>query len=284
PEVLRPAVASFADYLVASQSRARRVGTLARSDNTIEATLAVVRDLGRLLVAERAKHDWAAVERSDLEVFLTARPRNAGRSLSSTRQFFRWARKHKLVLVDPTAGMQAPKRRGFTGETLTTAEQRRLFRRWSAGSDVAHAHEMVTGLLALLHAATCSDIRHLRVDDIDRRHNTMRLGSRRHPVPLDPPTAAAIEACLAHREKLGTLNPHLIVTRTTRTRDTPCSPAYVTHLLYPVGVPPRRLRETRLVDLVISIGPKVVAEALGMNAGGLLAYLADDVDATRLHS
>jgi site-specific recombinase XerD len=277
PEELRPAIASFADHLVASQTRARRAGTLARTDNTIEATLAVVRDLGRFVLAERAKNDWAAIERSDIEAFLANRPRNAGRCLSSTRQFFRWARKRKLVLVDPTAGMTRPKRRAFGGQALTIPEQRRLFRRWNADPDV-HPHEALTGLLALVHAATCSDIRHLRVDDIDRRHNTMRLGSRRHLLPLDPPTAAAIERCLAHRDKLGTLNPHLVVTRTTRTRATPCSPYYVTHLLGPIGVPPRRLRETRLVDLVISVGPKVVSEALDMNADGLLAYIPDDVN------
>lgn len=291
PEELRPAVASFADHLVASQARARRAGTLARSDHTIEATLAVARDLGRFLVAERDKHDWAAVERSDIEAFLAARRRNAGRCLSSARQFFWWARKRKLVLVDPTRGIVRARRRGFSGQVLTIAEQRRLFRRWSAEPDV-HPHEALTGLLALVHAATCSGIRNLRVGDIDQRHNNVHLESRRHPVPLDPlaaprdpptapvdpPTAAAIERCVAHRESLSTLNPHLVVTRTTRTRATPCSPANVTHLLEPVGVPPQRLRETRLADLVISIGPKVVSEALDMNADGLLAYLPEDVN------
>ena len=47
-------------------------------------------------------------------------------------------------------------------------------------------------------------------------------------------------------------------------------------------MPPKTLRSTRLVDLVISLDPKVVAEALGMNADGLVSYLTDDVDTARI--
>ena len=42
------------------------------------------------------------------------------------------------------------------------------------------------------------------------------------------------------------------------------------------------MRPTRLVDLVISLDPKLIAEALGMKAEGLLDYLADTVDGNRL--
>ena len=56
----------------------------------------------------------------------------------------------------------------------------------------------------------------------------------------------------------------------------------MTHVLDPAGVAIKTLRSTRLVDLVISLDPKLVAEALGMNADGLLDYLADRVDPDRL--
>jgi hypothetical protein len=56
----------------------------------------------------------------------------------------------------------------------------------------------------------------------------------------------------------------------------------MTHVLDPAGVTIKRLRSTRLVDLLHSLDPKLVAEALGMNANGLLNYLADDVDTGRL--
>lgn len=281
PEPLRPAVALFADHLVRSRERARRAGTLPRSDTTIEASIGIVRDLARFLAAERSKSDWSVVEVGDIEVFLRLQPANRARRLGTSRQFFRWARKNKIVLVDPTHDLPAVRRRGFSGQTLTVAEQRRLFRRWTTEADV-HPHEALVGILALLHASSSAELRHLRVDDIDRHRHTLRLGRRPHPVPLDPVTTTALERCLAQRDTLGTLNPHVIVTTITKTRTTPASVAYLAHVLDGAGVPPKTLRSTRLVDLVISLDPKIVAEALGMNAGGLVSYLADGVDTGHL--
>ncbi len=281
PETLRPAVALFCEHLVRSRERARRAGTHVRSDSTIEGALAQVRDLARFLVAERTKTDWALVQTSDIEEFLNAQPGNRRRRLSAARQFFGWARRAKLVLVNPTAGVRLTPTPGFTGRTLTIAEQRRLFRRWSTEPDV-HPHEALVGLLAMLHALSCSELRVLRVDDVDLSTRTLRVKGRRHVVPMDPASMAAVEACLVHRRDLGTRNPHLIVTKVTKPRSTPASAAYLTHVLDPAGVRGKTLRSTRLVDLLISLDPKLVAEALGMNADGLLAYVADGVDPGRL--
>lgn len=140
----------------------------------------------------------------------------------------------------------------------------------------------MVGLLAMLHALSCVELRGLRADAVDRKTHTLRVAGRRHPVPLDPTSAAAVEACLAHRNALGTRNPHLIVTKVTKPRMTPASAAYLTHVLDPAGVRGKTLRSTRLVDLLISLDPKLVSEAVGMNAGGLLAYVADGVDTARL--
>jgi site-specific recombinase XerD len=281
PVGLRPAVAAFADHLVRSNERARRAGTHPRADNTIEQTLGIVRDLARFLAAERGKQDWSTVDVADAEAFLAERPDNRRRRLQSTRQFFRWARKNKLVLVDPTRDLPAMPRRGFTGPTLSLTEQRRLFQRWTSEPGV-HPHEALVGLMALLHAASNTELRDLRVDDVDRAGRTMRLGRRRHSVPLDPVTVAALNRCLDHRTSLGTRNPHVIVTKTTRTRSTTASAAYMCHVLDCAGVSPKRLRSTRIVELVVSLDPKVVSEALGMKAEGIVDYLADHVDHDRL--
>lgn len=277
PAGLRPAVASFADHLARSNERARHAGTKPRADATIEQTLGIVRDLASFVVVERAKQDWSAVEVADVEAFLAQRPANRRRRLQAMRQFFRWARKNKLVLVNPTRDLPVMSRRRFTGRTLSLADQRRLFRRWSEGAGV-HPNEALAGVLAMLHAASNSELRHLCLDDIDRAGRTIRLGRRPRPVPLDPVTMAALERCLDHRMSLATCNPHVVVTKTTRTRSTPASTAYVTHVLDAAGVSPKLLRSTRIVDLVISLDPKVASEALGMNAGGLVDYLADHVD------
>jgi len=281
PEALRPPVAAFADHLVRSRERARRAGTQPRADSTIEQTLASIRDLARFVTGERVKTDWSAVEVGDIEEFLGERPANRRRQLQSSRQFFRWARKNKIVLIDPTRDIPGLPRRGFTGATLTMAEQRRLFRRWH-GPD-AHPHEALVGMLALLHAASNTEIRHLLVTDYDPTNSTLRLGRRSLPVPVDPVTRIAVQRCLSHRAALETANPYLIVTAITKTRTTPASPAYLCHVLDPAGVSPKPLRSTRIVDLVVTLDPKVVSEALGIKAEGLVDYLADHVDAGRLN-
>lgn len=283
PEPLRPTVRLFCEHLVRSRERARRAGTHPRADSTIEGALAIVRDLALFLVDERSKTDWATAQTGDIEAFLNAQPANRRRRLSTARQFFGWARRNKLVLVDPTSAVTLSPSRGFTGDTLTVTEQRRLFRRWThrLGEDV-HPYETLVGLLALMHAFTSIELRHIRVEDIDLPGQTIRVDGRPHPVPLDPASLAAIGACLTHRAALRTPNPHLIVTKITKTRSTPASTAYISHILDPAGVNAKTLRSTRLVDLVISLDPKLVAEALGMNPGGLLDYLADHVDPDRL--
>jgi len=58
-------VARFAEALVAGQDRARRARTRPRGDRTIEDDIAIVRDLARFLIGERAKTDWATVEGGD---------------------------------------------------------------------------------------------------------------------------------------------------------------------------------------------------------------------------
>lgn len=281
PEGLRPEVSLFVDDLVRSQERARRAGTHPRSDTTIEGTLGTVRDFAVFAVEERHKTSWSAVDVDDVEAFLKVQPANRARRLGSLRQLFRWARKQKLVLVDPTKTLSVGRYRGFMGQTLTLSEQRRVFDRWTTEDDV-HPHEALVGILALLHAASSTELRLLRIDDIDQRGRTIRLGRRPHSVPLDPLSHAALQRCLAHRDALGTMNPHVIVTRTTKTRITPASTAYLAHVLDAAGVPPKTLRSTRLVDLVVDLDPKVAAQALGMKPEGLVNYLADCVDPGRL--
>ncbi|MFG3350296.1 hypothetical protein ACGF1Z_35250 [Streptomyces sp. NPDC048018] len=99
---------------------------------------------------------------------------------------------------------------------------------------------------------------------------------------MDPASWSAIQRCLAHRTGQSTGNPHVVVTRITKTGRAPASTAYASHLLDPCGVPPRALLSTRLADLVNTLDPKLVAAALGMDPEGVMIYLADHVDAGRL--
>jgi site-specific recombinase XerC len=280
PEPLRAEVRAFAEHLVRSQERARQAGTRPRADTTIEQTLALVRDLAQFIIGERTKSDWAVVDINDIDAFLAAQPSNRRRRLQAAGQFFRWARKNKVVLVDPTRDRLGGPRPGFTGQTLSLDEQRRLLRRWRDDPNV-HPHEALVGILALLHAASNIELRHVCTDDYDAVRCTLRLG-RRPPIPLDPVSVSALQHCLDHRASLATANLHLIVTTQTKTRATPASSAYLCHVLDSAEVSPKRLRATRIVDLVTTLDPKVASEALGMKAEGLVDYLADHVDSGRL--
>jgi site-specific recombinase XerD len=279
PSRLRPAVADFAAAMLEGRDRARRAGTRPRTDHTIEAALSTVRDFSVHLSA-RGKSDWALADVHDIEAFLATVPASRARRLAVLRQFFRFARTHRVVLVDPTAGLSARQVKGFTGRTLTLDEQRQLFRRWT--SPVPHPHEALLGLLALLHAASSQEVRMLRCDDLDPATHTVRLGRRPAPVPLDPPTWAAVQRCLEHRAAQRTDNPHLVVTKGTKAGHRPASAAYFTHLLDEAGTPPRTVRCSRLANMVNAMDPKLVAATVGMTPEGALAYLSDHVDQDRL--
>ncbi|MBP2056476.1 hypothetical protein J2Z21_009494 [Streptomyces griseochromogenes] len=123
-----------------AQDRARRAGTRPRSNHTLETALATMRDLAVFLINARGKTDWSLVDVHDIESFLAVLPRARKRRLTVLRQFFRFARAQKLVLVDPTRGLIAKEANGFHVRTLTLDQQRDLFRRWTTDEHV-HPHE-----------------------------------------------------------------------------------------------------------------------------------------------
>lgn len=281
PQPLRPAAAAFAEHLLATQQRARNAGTHPRKHTTIDARLSAVRDLARFLLAHRGKTDWATVEVSDLEAFLQDRSTRRASYLAGLRQFFAFAIRSRLLLIDPTRTLTAPQPRGFRGPTLTLEQQRSFFRRWSTDPNV-HPHEALVGLLALLHGATTTEIQHLTDEAIDHTGQTIRLGRRPHPTPLDPWTWTALQRCITHRHTLRSSNPHLLITKQTKATRAPASDGYVKHTLDPVGIQPRILRSTRLTNLVTTTDVKFVAAAYGMTNEAVTAYLADHIDTTRL--
>lgn len=281
PAPLRPAVQGFCDALMANRQRARTAATRPRTDSTVEAALAVLRDLAVFLDSQRSKSEWALVDVHDIEAFLANVPKARAHRVTVLRQFFRFARSRRIVLVDPTRGLAGKAQKGFTGTTLSLQQQRALFNRWTT-DPAAHPHEALLGILALLHGASSIEVRMLRDCDIDFTHLTTRLGHRPRPVPLDPASWEVLERCLAHRASQGTQNPHVVVTKGTKAGEKPASPAYFSHILDPCGVPPRTVRCTRLAALVSTIDPKLVAAAFGMDTQGVMHYLADHVDDARL--
>ncbi|MFE9637059.1 hypothetical protein [Streptomyces sp. NPDC006463] len=247
----------------------------------MEAALATLRDLAIFLINERDKDGWSIVDVHDVEAFLAVLPQARKRRLTVLRQFFRFARAQKLVPVDPTRGLVVKEAKGFRGQTLTLDQQRELFRRWTTEEHV-HPHEALVGMLALLHGASSSEVRLLQITEVDHSAQRIRLGKRPQPVPLDPASWTALQRCLAHRDAWPTENPHVLVTKGTKAGRSPASTAYLSHILDDCGFPPRVIRSTRLVDLVNTLDPKLVAASFGMDPQAALIYLADHVDEGRL--
>ncbi len=280
PAGLAGAVAAFSDSQLADQDRARRAGRRQLSDITLETRLRILRDLARHLAAAARITNWCEVTTADLEHFLASRPKSRHQDTYVLRRYFAWARQRKLILIDPAKPLRLGAQPGFTGTVLDAAQQRALFGRWARGS--THPHERLTGLLALVHAASSAQIRSLTLGGVDGKHRTLALPGRPFPTPADPATWAAVQACLTHHDKLATLNPHVIVTLATRTSDQPADGSYLTRRLARAGTTPSASRQTRIAQLVNDLDPKLTAAALGMQDSGLVRYVTGNVDRDRL--
>ncbi len=274
PDRMRPGAAAFADHLLRGRARAVLHGGRGLADRTIEVRLGDLGTLARYL-ADRGISDWAVVSNSTLEAFVNlGRP---GSRLPTLRAFFAFAKRRKLVLGNPAAGLQRVRPRGFSGRVLTLAEQRALLRRWT-GTEAAPL-ERAIGFLCLLHGTSSAELRHLRLDAIDLEAGSVRLGHRRHPLPLDPLTADAIRACVAQRTIRPTINPHLVVTKVTRLHEGPCSEYFLARTLKATGFTPRVVRQTRLADLAQRTDPRLLAASFGLTEEGALHYVRDSIDA-----
>lgn len=281
PAGLAAAVAAFNDSQLEERDRARRAGRHPVSDITVETRLRILRDLAVHLTSAGPVSGWSQVTTTDLEAFLGHSPdSNRHQRTYVLRGFFRWAKRRKLILIDPAISLRLGSQPAFTGNVLDATVQRALFRRWT--DHATHPHERLTGLLTLLHAASNAQIRGLTTGDADAARRTLNLAGRPFPVPLDPVSWAALQDCLRHRADLRTLNPHVIVTRATRTGDSPAHQTYLTRVLRPAGTTPSLCRQTRIAQLVTDLDPKLAATALGMQDSGLVRYLAGNVDSDRL--
>jgi site-specific recombinase XerD len=282
PGALRPAVTAFSEHELAGRLRAQHARTRPPCHATVEGHLTSVRDLARFLTASRGITSWSTVSTRDVEAFLATQPATAAHRLAGLRRFFRFALRRKMILTDPARAITIVQPQGFRGTSLTRGQQRELFRRWTSGRDDVHPHEALTGLLALIHAATTREIRHLTIKAINPATQAVTLPGRPQPTPLDPWTWASIQACLTHRQALNSANPHLLVTLQTKATRVPPSDGYVKNTLKAAGIRRRVLRSSRILALASTTDAALVAAAYGMTREAVTHYLADDVDPTRL--
>jgi integrase len=124
--------------------------------------------------------DWALVGTGDVEAFL-ARIDNPGyraRQLHALQVFFRFARQHRHILADPTRRLNANSNKPFHGRVLDPERQRELFHRWTCDTADLHPHEPVIDLLGLLHGTSATEVRSIRVGDVDLTATTAVLDER----------------------------------------------------------------------------------------------------------
>ncbi|WP_233273687.1 hypothetical protein [Streptomyces broussonetiae] len=166
-------------------------------------------------------------------------------------------------------------------DNLTLGQQRALFRRWTTGEQ-DHPHEALMGMLALLHRASGSEVCQLQSTEVDRVAQTVRLGRRPHPVPLDPASWSVLRRCLIHPEGRRDGQPRCHGHQRKRPGEArPQLPTFPTSLTTAASHP-RMIRSTRLVDLVNTTDPKLVAVAFGMDPQATMIRLADHVGEGRL--
>ncbi|MER5619221.1 hypothetical protein [Streptomyces sp. NPDC002215] len=270
PAPLRPQADAFADFLLLQREQARQLGLHPNQLKTIEIRLDTIRDLA-LHLHPKGHTSWASITTTDLESFLTLAPDRRASHLAGLRQFFAYAHHSKSILHNPTEPITAVQQRGFHGPTLTAGRQRTLYERWTTNYDI-HPHEAFIGLAALLHAATITELRQLTNADIAPDRHSVRFPGRSVHLPLDSATWTALQRCQEHRSRLGTDNPHLLVTRLTRTDNGPAGAAHIRDSLAPVGLLPRILRSTRLLALADELDAKILTVSLGMSYAGVAHY------------
>ncbi|WP_328336004.1 hypothetical protein [Streptomyces sp. NBC_00455] len=270
PAPLRSQTEKFAAFLLLQREQAEHLGLRPNQLITIEIRLAAVRDLALHLHTE-GHTNWASVTTAHMESFLALNPALRASRLAGLRQFFAYAHHAKVILHNPTDPITAVQHRGFHGPTLTLTQQRTLYQRWTTHHDI-HPHEAFIGLAALLHAATITELRQLTDTGINPHHHSVHFPGRSLALPLDDATWTALQRCQEHRHQLGSDNPHLLVTRLTRTHHGPAGAAHIRDTLAPTGLRPRILRSTRLLTLADELDAKILTTSLGMSYAGVAHY------------
>ena len=180
PRPMRGAVASFADSMLYARERARRAGTRPRTDHTIETALTIVRDLARFLDSS-TRQTGLGPGRHARHRGVPRRPcpKHRTRRLTVLRQFFRFARSRKFMLVDPTPVCRSSGPEGSVAAPSPRTSSAPCFAAGATTRD-AHPHEALLGILALLHGASSDEVRHCASIDIDADE---RVDPARQPSP-----------------------------------------------------------------------------------------------------
>jgi integrase len=191
------------------------------------------------------------------------------------RSLFQALKQERVVFRDPTIGISLTTNhalpKGLPAERL--------------GGILDRADGPRTRLIIALisvHAMTWTEIRHLRLPDLDMARGRLtvhRGGGTRHIVRLDELTHRLAAQWLTERQRLWprTTNPHLLITRATayHPRQPSLAHSYPYRVLHKLGVTTTRLRVDRLLDEARhSADPVHMMRLFGISPATALKYVS----------
>ena len=191
------------------------------------------------------------------------------------RSLFQALKQEHVVFRDPTTGISLTTNhalpKGLPAERL--------------GGILDRADGPRTRLIIVLisvHALTWTEIRHLRLSDLDMAHGRLSVhhgDSPWHIVRLEELTHRLAAEWLAERQRLWprTTNPHLLITRATayHPRQLPLAHSYTYRVLHKLGVTTTQLRVDRLLDEARhSADPVHMMRLFGISPATALKYVS----------
>jgi hypothetical protein len=187
-------------------------------------------------------------------------------TFTSLRSLFRFARRRRLVFVDPTRRLHVGRAPQRSVLPLTEAQVAAIER-----AAVTPAQRLVVALIAV-HAARPATIRHLLVDDIDLATRRIALAGRAHRLVQLLHTVLVEWLYERHRRWPHTPNRHLLVSNATAAGTAPVSDFYLAWHLS--DVPLEHLRADRVLHeaLAVDADPLHLAAAFGLSTQTAIDY------------
>jgi len=171
------------------------------SANTVSA---YQRDLTRL--ASTLEVDWTEVRGHHISAFVATMharglaPRSIQRMLSSTRSFFAYLEKNRVIAANPASASKAPKARPKLPKTLDTDQAAQLFE-FHAATDIDKRDRAMVELL-YGSGVRLAELVGVDISDLDLSNGFVTVtgkGNKVRQLPLGSHCVAAIEAWLACR-------------------------------------------------------------------------------------
>lgn len=245
-----------------------RNGTARRKPRPHAATSYINAARPALLLWSRTYEHLREVTRDDvLTVVNGLRGRHRQDTLSALRSLFGWAKRDGVIFQNPAARIRLGKHPRPVWQRLTDEEIIEAVQ--AARTPQAKLYLA----LATVHAARNSQIRAIRLDDVDLGNRRLTIAGRTRP--LDDLTHRLLVHWLDHRRRRWphTTNPHLLISRHSAVRLGPVSKTWILDLRC-TSVNLERLRIDRQLEEAVAVGgdPLHLASVFGIGADTAIRY------------